>query len=119
MGRRATLTRSERAIWWVERFCIQPDGREVRLSASQRVAIHLLYDGGQPTAIDAALSAYLTLLHLCGLEAAAKQPPPVPLNADLFSVWTAASIELRRVLVRKGSNLSCPALMTSWTSAAA
>lgn len=83
MGARAKrkLTRGERNILWIEKFCRIPEGRlvgqPVKLSVHQKRWICRIYDS--PTRVfilsmarknaKTALSAFLLLLHLCGPEA--------------------------------------------------
>ena len=115
---RRPLTRSERAIAWVESWCQTPGGKAARLTAEQRAALHRLYDGGlQPAeAVAGPLAAYLILLHLAGPEA--RSDPPARLQVDVFTLWNAASPELRVHLRRHGAMVTCPALGRSWPAAA-
>jgi phage terminase large subunit-like protein len=85
------MTRGERNIQWIESHCLIPEGRDVgkpvRLRDWQRHEICRIYDNphGTRRAIlsfgrkngKTALSAFITLLHLCGPEARA--------NSQLFS----------------------------------
>jgi phage terminase large subunit-like protein len=87
----APLTRGERNIDWIEGFCRIPEGRDVgkavRLRDWQKAELIRIYDNphGTRRAIlsfgrkngKTALSAFITLLHLCGPEARA--------NSQLFS----------------------------------
>lgn len=83
------LTRGDRNIAWLERFCRIPEGKLVgtalKLTDPQKKWIKQIYDTPTRTFIlsigrknaKTALSAFLLLLHLCGPEAKA--------NAQLFS----------------------------------
>lgn len=89
MGKR--LTRGDRNIAWIEKFCRIPEGRDVgkpvRLREWQKAEIRSIYDNpaGTRRAIlsfgrknaKTTLSAFILLLHLCGPEA---RP-----NSQLFS----------------------------------
>jgi phage terminase large subunit-like protein len=88
---RGTSTRGNRAIAWIEKHCIIPEGRDVgkpvRLREWQRAEIRKIYDNphGTRRAIisfgrknaKSTLSAFLLLLHLCG--------PEHRVNSQLFS----------------------------------
>lgn len=81
-GRPRKLTRGERNIEWIERYCRIPEGRDVgqkvRLRDWQREEICKIYDNpaGTRRAIisfgrknaKSTLAAFLLLLHLCGPE---------------------------------------------------
>lgn len=85
------MTRAERNIAWIERYCRVPEGRlvgrNVHLRDWQRAELVQIYDNpaGTRRALlsfgrkngKTALSAFLLLLHLCGPEAKA--------NSQLFS----------------------------------
>jgi phage terminase large subunit-like protein len=89
VGNVGRLTRGDRNIEWVERYCRIPEGalvgQPVKLTADQKRWIKLIYDTPTRTFIlsmarknaKTALSAFLLLLHLCGPEA--KE------NSQLFS----------------------------------
>src|SRR5262245_3768577 len=86
-----TKTRGDRNIWWIEKYCRVPEGRDVGkpvvLREWQRDEIRKIYDNphGTRRAIisfgrknaKSTLAAFLLLLHLCGPEAR--------LNAQLYS----------------------------------
>ncbi len=86
MGR---LTRGNRNIRWIERYCVIPEGifvgQPVRLRPWQKKIIRQIYDTPTRRAIisfgrknaKTTLSAFLCLLHLCGPEARA--------NSQLYS----------------------------------
>jgi hypothetical protein len=85
-------TRGERAIRWIENYCLMPSGLEkgqhVRLTPVQRDIVREIYDnpnGSAPPATGT-LAAYLALLHVCGPEALQKEFRP-ELSADIFTVW--------------------------------
>jgi hypothetical protein len=118
-------SRGERAIHWIESFCLFPNGpdkgRRVRLLPKQRETVLRIYDG--PAGIDIAsvsapLAGYLALLHVCGPEAVSGASAPPHFAADFFSVWNAAGPELRLVLKRDGQHIVCPELGTRWPAAA-
>jgi hypothetical protein len=118
-------TRGERAINWIEDFCLFPSGfrkgDRVRLSLEQRTIIMRIFDhpNGQlhPEPVAEPLAAFLVLFGLAGPEAPGSRTPP-PFASDLFSVWAAAGPRLRAVLRRRGEMIECPELGTAWPSAA-
>jgi phage terminase large subunit-like protein len=79
----ANLTRAERNIEWVERFCRTPEGKfvgqPIKLRDWQKAELRKIYDNpaGTRQAIislprkngKTALISFLLLLHLCGPEA--------------------------------------------------
>lgn len=81
MAVRKGLSRANRNIAWIERFCRIPEGklvgRPVRLSNKQREWIRMIYGSATRTFIlsmarknaKTAISAFLLLLHLAGPEA--------------------------------------------------
>jgi hypothetical protein len=84
-------TRGDRAIDWIEKYCLYPAGPErgqrVRLSQHQREIIRTIYDhpaGRQPRPISSQpLAAYLALLHVCGARrccatSRCRSSPPTP-----------------------------------------
>jgi len=85
------ITRGERAIDWIEKYCVVPEGaligQRVKLRPWQKTELRRIYDNpaGTRRAIlsfgrkngKTALSSFLLLLHLCGPE---HQP-----NSQLFS----------------------------------
>lgn len=87
----APLSRAERNIEWIQEYCRIPEGRDVgkpvRLRDWQQAELRRIYDNphGTRRAIlsfgrkngKTAISAFITLLHLCGPEAKA--------NSQLFS----------------------------------
>ena len=124
------LTDGERACLWIEDWCVVPGFREkpVKLTARERAAIYAVYDaalwrGTSPEAgmieigITGPLAAYLVLYALVGPKAQAGAVAP-RLAIDLFSIWGAASLDLRRYLVRRGATIICPQCGTSWAAAA-
>jgi hypothetical protein len=119
--RRRKCSRGERAIEWIQQFCLVPDGpsrgRRVMLSAQQRAQVRAIYDAGAPPEpVAAPLAAYLALLHTCGAEWQADWPA---LEAvDSFTVWRCTSAELQAVLRRDGERIVCPELGTAYPSAA-
>ncbi len=118
-------TRGDRAIRWIESFCLYPNGpkkgKHVRLSAEQCVAVRRIYDNPNGFAdlsgINPPLMAYLALMHVCGPEALGKVPPP-QFAADIFTVWNATGPRLREVLKRHGEAIICPELGTAYPRAA-
>jgi phage terminase large subunit-like protein len=91
LGKLKPVSRAERNIRWIEKYCRVPEGRlvgqQVVLREWQRIEIRKIYDNpaGTRRAIvsfgrkngKTALAAFLLLLHLCGPEA---KP-----NSQLFS----------------------------------
>jgi hypothetical protein len=118
-------TRGERAIRWIENYCLMPSGLEkgqhARLTPAQRDIVQEINDNpnGPHAAppVTGTLGAYLALLHVCGPEALQKEFRP-ELSADIFTVWGAVGPDLRAVLKRKGERIVCPELATSYPVAA-
>lgn len=125
MRRRNAETRGDRNCRWIETFCVRPSGRyrgqRVRLSPGQGACIIWCYDqpdGPQRVPIaEKDLSAFISLLHLCGVEA--KQGAFRPqADVDVFTLWAACGPELQAVLERKGGRVICPELGTAYPVAA-
>ncbi len=107
MGR--SLSRANRNILWIEKYCFVPEGKSVgepvRLRPWQKKELRKIYDNphGTRRAIismgrkngKTALSAFLLLLHLCGLEA---KP-----NSQLYS--TALSREQASVIFKLAAKI--------------
>lgn len=118
MSRQAkALTRGERNIAWIERFCRVPEGRDVgkpvKLRKWQQTEIKRIYDNpaGTRRAIlsfgrkngKTGLAAFLLLLHLCGPEAVG--------NSQLYSAaqsrdQAAILFSLAAKVVRMSPDLS-------------
>ncbi len=118
-------TRGDRAIRWIESFCLYPNGskkgKPVRLSPEQCVAVRRIYDNPNGfddlSVINAPLTAYLALLHICGPEALLNKKPAPQFPTDIFAVWSATGPRLREVLRRDGGRIVCPELGTHFTAA--
>jgi hypothetical protein len=114
-------TRGERAIRWIQDYCIVPSGldkgQHVRLTPAQRDIVRQIYDGIEAVPVTGPLAAYLALLHVCGPEALQKEFRP-QLSADIFTIWGAVSPNLRAVLRREGERIVCPQLGTRYPAAA-
>jgi hypothetical protein len=97
-------TRGERAIRWIEAYCLVPSGldkgQHVRLTLAQRDIVRHIYDGIEAVPVTGPLAAYLALMHVCGPEALQKEFRP-ELSADIFTVWGAVGPDLRAVLKRE------------------
>jgi len=119
--------RADRAITWIEAYCIVPSGPQrgqyVRLTQAQRDTLHAIYDKGQDVAasdISGPMAAYLLLLHLCGPEAIQEPQDFQPaVGSDLFTLWNAVGPDLRAVLKRDGPRIVCPELGTKYPPTAA
>jgi hypothetical protein len=117
--------RSERALHWIEEYCVVPNGafkgKPVRLSAEQRETLCSVYDDNAMSVpvVTGELAAFVALLHLCGPEAVKKGFTAPPVETDSFSVWAAAQGgELQAVLRRRGEAIICPELGTAFPKAA-
>jgi hypothetical protein len=116
------VTRGDRAIRWIEKYCVQPHGPErgqcVRLTPAQRDTVRRFYsDRARQPDISGPLAAYLALLHVCGPEALQRDFVP-QVAADIFTTWSATSPELKAVLKRDGDAIVCPQLKTRYPAAA-
>jgi hypothetical protein len=116
-----------RAIHWIEKYCVDPDGPDgerqpVRLTEAEEAEIWRLnldlYSPMPDAPISRNLAAYLALLHICGPEALESDPMP-PVKCDPWTVWRAASPDLRRVLKRDGEAIICPKLGKRYPTRAA
>jgi hypothetical protein len=120
MGERSVvttqLTRGERAIRWIAEWCQAPSG-PVQLSAAERKTLYRIFDADLPDPVDGRLAAFVALLYLAGPEARTGEAAPRH-RVDIFTLWNAASPELRVHLRRHGSTVICDALGTSWSTAA-
>jgi hypothetical protein len=121
---RKPLSRGNRAVQWIETYCVVPGGPEkgqhVRLSSEQRATVRQIYDnpdGPQAAPVTGNLAAYLALLHVCGPEALQHEFRPA-VSADVFTVWGATGPGLREVLKRDGDGVVCPELRTRYPVAA-
>jgi hypothetical protein len=114
-------TRGERAIRWIEAYCLVPSGldkgQHVRLTLAQRDIVRQIYDGIEAVPVTGPLAAYLALMHVCGPEALQKEFRP-ELSADIFTIWGAVGPDLRAVLKREGERIVCPQLGTCYPVAA-
>ena len=118
------ISRGDKAVLWVETYCLIPSGPErgqhVRLSVEQRATVHQMYDnpsGLRAAPITGNLAAYLALLHVCGPEALQHDFRP-EVSTDTFTVWGATGPDIRAVLRRDGEAVVCPELRTRWPVAA-
>jgi hypothetical protein len=117
-------TRAERAVRWIEKFCVVPFGIErgqhVRLTQQQRDTIHAIYDNPDiaPPDIAGPLAAYLALLHVCGPLALEHDLRP-NVSPDMFTTWGATGPDLKAVLKRDGDHITCPELGTCYPPTAA
>jgi hypothetical protein len=116
------LPRGERAVRWIEKYCVVPSGFErgqhVRLTQAQRNTIRKIYDAQNISeVVGEQLGAYLALLHVCGPEALQKEFRP-DVAPDIFTVWNSVGPDLRTVLKREGEHVVCPELGTCYPTAA-
>jgi hypothetical protein len=116
------MTRADRAITWIEKFCVVPrgfdKGRHARLTQQQRDTIREIYDAQNISeVVGEPLAAYLALLHVCGPEALQKEFRP-DVSPDIFTVWNSVGPDLRPVLKRDGDHITCPELGTSYPAVA-
>ena len=118
-------SRGEYAVWWIETFCVEPDGRHkgksARLTPEQCTEVLRIYDGGgeHDEPVGGPLAAYLALLHLCSSMAKRNDPLPAEIDVDPWTVWRAADQpELQAVLRRNGERITCPELGTEFPRAA-
>ena len=120
------LTRGDRALFWIEKFCLYPNGpdkgKPVMLSQAECWQVRQLYDNpsgpDQSASLPGPLAAYLALLHICGPEALQKEFQP-HVDIDSWTVWRATSERLQRVLKREGEAVICPRLGTRYPPVAA
>src|SRR5262245_54342691 len=111
-----TRTRGQRAIGWVETYCLVPHGPDkglrVKLTPEQRATCRRIYDhpnGPEREPVTGVLAGYLALLHLCGPEAL-QRDLRLDLAPDIFTLWNATGPDLKAVLKRDGERVVCPEL---------
>lgn len=137
------VSRAERNIKWIERFCRVPEGKDIgkpiRLRDWQRAEIRKIYDNpaGTRTAIisfgkkngKTALAAFLLLLHLCGPEAVQNTQLPSTAQSreqaavlfNLAAKIVRMSPDLNAVLVIRDTakQIFCPDLGTLYKALSA
>jgi hypothetical protein len=117
------MTRGDKAIFWIEEFCVVPfgfaKGQHVRLTEEQREIVHRVFDGDDAPEVTGPLAAYLALFHISGPRDLAGHVSAIPLSADVFSTWNAVGADLRAVLKRDGESIVCPELRTKYPTMAA
>ncbi|MDI6026731.1 terminase large subunit [Corticibacterium sp. UT-5YL-CI-8] len=137
------LTRGERNIAWIHRYCRIPEGKDVgkpvRLRSWQQSDILKIYDNpvGTRTAIisfakknaKTSLAAFLLLLHLCGPEAIANtQLPSTAQSRDQAAVLFNLAAKVVRlspglspiIVIRDtAKQLACPKLGTLYKALSA
>ena len=110
------MTRGDKVIFWVEKFCVVPfgfdRGQHVRLSVEQKETVRAVFDSDDAPEITKPLSAYLALFCVAGPGDLAAHVFAIPFNADVFSTWNATGPDLRAVLKREGGDIVCPELGT-------
>jgi len=119
-------TRGQCAVNWIEQYCLVPTGLRkgdpVKLTLAEKETIYRSYDNPNGLQyvpnIEQPLSAYLVLLHICGVEAIKHTAAPPELHTDIFTLWGAAGPTLRQYLKRQGQCVVCPQLDTRWQAAA-
>ena len=140
---RKKLTRGERNVEWVQRYCRVPEGRDVgkpvKLRDWQKAEIRKIYDNphGTRRAIlsfgrkngKTALSAFLLLLHLCGPESrpnsqlysAAQSRDQAAILFALAAKVVRMSPDLNAVVVVRDTakQLYCPELGTLYRALSA
>jgi hypothetical protein len=110
------VSRGERNIRWIERFCFD-HGQSVKLTPEQQEMVRYIYDhpdGLQPITVTGPLAAYLALVHLCSHEALQQQGPQPRFETNIFTITNAISPALSAVLKRVGDCVVCPELGTRW-----
>jgi hypothetical protein len=115
------MTRGDRAISWIEEFCVVPfgfdKGQHARLTEEERETLRRIFDGDDAPEVTGPLAAYLALFHVAGPRDLTAHVSAIPLSADVFSTWNATSPDLRAVLKRDGAAVVCPELGTGWLAA--
>jgi hypothetical protein len=111
----AALSRGEEAALWIEKWCCA-GSRPVQLTRTERAQLREIYDDRrQSTPVSGALANYVTLLHLCGVEALQREFRPAIGAVNVFTLWSAAGPGLRQVLRPTGDGgLWVPEINTYW-----
>jgi hypothetical protein len=116
------MTPTQKAIRWIEHFCIYPHGfskgQFVVLTTEQKQILHRVFDTNDAPEVTGPLAAYLALFHVAGPRDLAAHVSAIPLNADFFSVWNATGPDLKSVLKPDGDHITCPELGTKFPPAA-
>ena len=118
------MTRGDKAIRWIENFCVYPHGfnkgQHVVLTPEQKENVLKVFDGDNaPAEITAPLSSYLALLALAGPRALAERLTGIELDADVFSTWAAVGPDLKSVLRVDAGKIICAELGTKFPPVAA
>lgn len=117
------MTRGDKAIRWIENFCIYPNGfnkgQFVALTTEQKEIVRAVFDTDNAPEVTGPLAAYLALFHVAGPRDLAAHVSAIPLNADFFSVWNATGPNLKSVLKPHGEHIVCPQLGTQFPPVAA
>ena len=116
------MTRGDKAIRWIEQFCVYPHGfskgQPVVLTAAQKEIVHKVFDTDESPEVTGPLAAYLALFHVAGPRDLAAHVSQIELHADFFSVWNATDPALKSVLKPDGERIICPELGTRYPTAA-
>jgi hypothetical protein len=117
------MTRGDKAIRWIEQFCVYPHGfskgQHVVLTTEQKEILRRVFDTDESPEVAGPLAAYLALFHVAGPRDLAAHVFQIPLNADFFSVWNATGPDLKSVLKPDGERIVCPELGTKFPPVAA
>jgi len=111
--------RWQRAVDWIEKYCISDRGGRVHLCSDEFAQLREIFELGNPPPADLGrMSAFLALISLCGPERLREVLRWQTLEVDCWSVWRAASSEVRDVLRRRGGSISCDELGTRFPAVA-
>jgi hypothetical protein len=111
--------RWQRAVDWIEKYCISDRGGRVHLCPDEQAQLRQIFELGNPPPADLGrMSAFLALISLCGPEPLREVMTPWRLEVDCWSVWRAAGYEVRDVLQRRGESITCDELGTRFPAAA-
>jgi hypothetical protein len=115
--------RWQRAADWIEKYCVLSDGADRghsvhRGPTSSRSCWQIFELRNPPPADLGRMSAFLALIGLCGPEHLREMLELQTVEVDCWSVWRAASGEVRDVLQRRGESTICDELGTRFPAAA-
>jgi hypothetical protein len=117
------MTHGDKAIRWIEHFCIYPHGfnkgQFAVLTTEQKEILHKVFDTDNTPEVTGPLAAYLALFHIAGPRGLAAHVSAIPLSADTFTTWNAVGPGLRAVMTRDGEYIVCPELGTKFPPVAA
>ena len=117
------MTRGDKAIRWIEQFCVYPHGfskgQHVVLTEEQCETLRRVFDADESPEVTGPLAPYLALLVVAGPRALAERITGIELDADVFTTWAATGPDLKSVLHVERGTIVCKELQTRFPPVAA